>query len=541
MKTFFSLIGLMALLTWVAGCKEPIIDEGILPFTAPGLPDADGGTWRTIVLKSAADIGVPQPAAATSDTYQRELSEVKNGLLSATPEQNTAVNYWAAGGILRWNQIARQLVAKYNTPPGYDNTTGQVIASDAANPLAGQPYAARVYALLSVAQYDALVVAWRAKYQYNRPALERQGILTRVPVLDVPSYPSEDAAIAEASCQTLTYFFPNEVAWLKARAAEHKQSRIWAGANVPSDVRAGEELASAVAATVLNRARNDRFSLSADPANTWKARLAAAPYDLKWQSVELPARAPVLPLAGGVKTWFDSTTVFRAAPGAPPATTSAEFQNALKEVREIASSRTRDQWRIASYWDNGTNTYSLSGLWNFLTEDLIRQNSQNELRAARTYALLNRAMQDATTVAWYTKYRYFTPRPPQLDATIKTVTVIPNTPAYVADQAAVSAAAAAVLAYLFPDEATSLTARATEAALSGLYGGTQIRVDTEAGTKLGTAIGQTAVAGSKSRWGKVARNRLATDTVSYGPAWQTLHDLCCYKGLTISKLVSSAI
>ncbi|GAB2527883.1 hypothetical protein GCM10027085_17730 [Spirosoma aerophilum] len=486
------------MLVWITACKEPIIDEGIFPTLTPTSTDPDGGSWRTIVLKSTADVSVPQPTAITSAAYQSELTDVKNGVLSSTPEQNTAVNFWAAGGVLRWNQIARQLVAKYNNPPGYDNLTGQVNTSATANPFAGPPFAARVYALLSVAQYDALVVAWRAKYQYNRPSLEQQGVIARVPILDVPSYPSEDAAIAEASCQTLAYFFPNEVAWLKARAAEHKQSRIWAGANVPSDVKAGEELAAVVTATVLNRARTDRFSTAIDQTNTWQTKLVAAPYDVKWTSLELPARGPVLPLAGKVKTWFDSTAVAQAMPTAPPATTSGEYQTALAEVRTLANTRTRDQSRIASYWDNGTNTFSLSGLWNFLAEDLIRQNGQNELRSARTYALLNRALQDATTAAWQTKYTYFTPRPSQLDATIKTATLIPNTPGYLSDQAAVSAAAAAVLGYLFPDETTNLTAQATEAALSGVYSGTQLRFDAEAGTKLGTAIGQMAVAGAKA-------------------------------------------
>ncbi|GAB3784330.1 hypothetical protein GCM10028818_43790 [Spirosoma horti] len=498
MKTLFSSILLSTLLIWAGGCKEPTIDEGILPFTAPGSPDADGGNWRTIVLKSVADVTVPQPTAITSDAYQKELSDIKNGLLSANPEQNTAVNYWAAGGVLRWNQIARQLVAKYNTPPGYDNATGQVVTSDAANPYAGSPYAARVYALLSVAQYDALVVAWRAKYQYNRPSLESQGVITRIPVVDVPSYPSEDAAIAEASCQVLAYLFPSEVPFLKAKAAEHKQSRVWAGTNVPSDVKAGEELAAAIAAKVIDRAKTDRFSLSIDATNSWQAKRASAPYDQKWRSLELPARSPVLPLAGTVKTWFDSTAIFRAIPAAPPATSSADIQKALSEVRDMAATRTRDQWRIANYWDNGTNTYSQSGQWNFLAEDLIRQNSQNELRTARTYALMNRAMQDATTAAWSIKYTYFTPRPSQVDAGIKTATVIPNTPGYVSDQAAVAAAATTVLAYLFPDESTDLTAKATESAMAELYGGTSFRFDTEAGSKLGTFIGQTAVAGAKA-------------------------------------------
>ena len=497
MKTFFSYFVLSLLLLWAAGCTEPKIDEGILPFVVPTSTDADGGSWRTIMLKSAADIAVPQPSAVTSDAYQTELTAVKNGLLSSTPEQNEAVNYWAVGGVLRWNQIARQLVAKYNRPAGYDYVTGQVTPAEAANPYAGQPYAARVYALLSVAQYDALVVAWRAKYQYNRPSLERQGVIARVPVLDVPSYPSEDAAIAEASCQMLAHLFPEETAWLKAKASEHKQSRIWAGAAVPTDIKAGEAIAMTLMPKLTDRAKTDRFIGSNDPANTWQTALAKAPYDIKWKSLELPERAPILPLAGRVKTWFDSTAIFRATPLAPPATTSDALKKSLSEVREIADSRTREQWRVANYWENGPNTYGLAGLWNFLSEDLIRQSGQNELRTARTYALLNRAMQDGTTASWRSQYAYFVPRPSQLDPAIKTATPIPNSPAYVSAHATVSSAAAVVLTYLFPDEATRLNAQATEAGLSGVYGGTQFRFAAEAGAEWGTQIGQLAVSGAK--------------------------------------------
>ncbi len=498
MKTFYSTIILAALCLWLSACKEPNIDEGILPFAVPTTVDADGGNWRTVVLKSTADITVPQPAATTSDTYQKELSDLKNGLLATTPEQNTAVNYWAVGGVLRWNQIARQLVAKYNNLPGYDPATGQVISADIANPNAGAPYAARIYALLSVAQYDALVVAWRAKYQYNRSSLEGQGVLSRVPVLNVPSYPSEDAAIAEASCQVLAFLFPNETAWLKAKAAEHKQSRIWAGANVNSDLKAGEDLAAGVAAKVIDRAKTDKFNGTNDPANVWTGLLANARYDQKWQSLGIPARSPVLPLAGLVKTWFDSTAIFRSSPAAPPATTSSEFQKALSEVRDIASARTRDQWRIANYWDNGANTYSLSGQWNFLAEDLIRQAGQNELRTARSYALLNRAMQDATTASWRIMYTYFVPRPSQIDPAIKTAVTIPNMPGYVSPHATVSTAAGAALAYLFPANANTLNAQAAESGLSGLYGGTHYRFDIDEGAKMGNLIGQLAVTEAKA-------------------------------------------
>ena len=499
MKTIFSIIFLSGLLLGVVACKEPTIDEGILPFVLPATVDADGGGWRTIVLKSATDIAVPQPTAITSDAYQQELTSVKNGLLGLNPDQNTAVTYWADGGVRRWNQIARQLVAKYNLLPNYlTPTTGQLSSTDPANPMASPSFAARVYALLSVAQYDALVVAWRAKYQYNRPSLERQGVIARVPVLDVPSYPSEDAAIAEASYQLLAYLFPNDAAWLKAKASEHKQSRVWAGACVASDLKAGEDLAAVVAATIINRAKNDRFNSATDPGNTWQAARAKAAYDVKWTSLENPVLAPMLPLGGRISTWYDSTAISRAAPGAPPATTSAAFQQALSEVRDLASARTREQWRIATYWDNGIATYGLAGQWNFIAEGLIRDAGQNELRSARTYALMNRVVQDGSTAAWSTIYTYFVPRPSQIDPAIKTATSIPNYPGYVSDHATISSAAATVLSYVFPDQATQLNAQGTEAGLSRLYSGVHYRFDVEAGATWGNRIGQFAVDDAKT-------------------------------------------
>ncbi len=478
----------------LTGCKENTISEGVLPYFEPSTTDPDGGTWRTVLLSSVSTITVPAPTAITSDAYQAELTSVKNGILTSTPDQNTAVNYWGQGGVVRWNQIARQLVAKYNTAPVYNDATGQYLTVDPNAPVASLPFATRLYALLSAAQYDALVVAWRAKYQYNRPSLNRQNIVTRVPVADVPSYPSEGAAIAEASAQILTYFFPNEISYIAAKANEHKQSQLWAGINVASDVRAGEALAAAVAAVALNRARTDRFSNSTD---SWAAMKAKAPYDVTWESLEIPSRLPVVPLAGRVKTWFDSTTVARLAPAAPPLTNTTAFQTALAEVRATADSRTRDQWATADYWNDGLATYTVAGHWNLIAEQLIQEDRQNELRSARTYALLNRALHDVTTTGWQAKYTYFVPRPAQLDAKIKSSVLMPNNPAYVSDHAATSAAANTILTYLFPAETIWLKKQSDDAIISTLYAGTQYRFSIDAGVQLGTGIGTLA-----TNWGK---------------------------------------
>lgn len=484
MNNLFSILSFTVLFLWVASCKEPMIDEGVLPFSEPATTDPNGGNWRTIILKSTADISVSQPNAVTSDAYKSEFAQVKNSLATLEPEKIAAINYWAVGGVKRWNQIARQLVAKYNT----ESSNPQ----DVANSSASAPFAARLYAALSAAQYDGLVVAWKAKYQYNRPSMVDQGVSTRLPVANVPSYPSEDAVVAETSCQILAYFFPNESAWLKTKAAEHKQSRIWNGANVPSDVKAGEDLGAAVMAKVIDYLKTDNFSSAADPGNTWQALLAQSPYDVKWTSLQIPARTPLLPLAGKVKTWFTVTTAGNLV-GQPPVTTSTEFQNDLGEVKQIANARTREQSSIAAKWDDGAGTYTSPGHWNLIAEEFVHQYRQNELRAARTYALMNRALQDAGTLCWSVKYTYFVPRPSQIDPTIKTATLIPNTPSYVSEQATFASAATSVLGAIFPDEATSLNAMASEATLSGLYAGTQFRFANENGAKLGTAVGKAAV------------------------------------------------
>ncbi len=128
----------------------------------------------------------------------------------------------------------------------------------------------------------------------------------------------------------------------------------------------------------------------------------------------------------------------------------------------------------------------------------IRHDRQNELRAARTYALMNRAIQDGGTACWFTKYKYFTPRPSQIDPTIKTATGIPNFPGYTSGHATFSAAAATVLSYLFPAEAAQLKAQADEAAMSRLYGGIHHRFDNEEGANCGTVVGKVAIDWAKT-------------------------------------------
>jgi membrane-associated phospholipid phosphatase len=480
----------------LTGCKEQEVTEPSFAALNASEKDLTGGTWKQVIVSNPTDIMLPAPEAANSAAYQQELQALKSTLGQRTDEQTAAVRYWASGGVLRWNEIARKLVMKYNVAPEA-NADGTFPAFDPTNPFTNPPFASRVYALMSVAQYDALVSAWHYKYEYGRMAPKKTdaSLVTLVPDTDLPSYPSEDAVVAAASLSVLKFLFPRDSVYLKSLAEQHVNSRLWAGANVTSDLAAGEAVGKTVAAKVIAYAKTDKMGAARDANNTYVDPQYTSP---SWKSLEVPSRSPMLPLFGKVTTWFDRVALSATLPGPPPKIGTAEFGKALEEVRKISDNRTREQWRIADFWADGAGTATPPGHWNQIAVDLIRKNNLNELRSARVLALLNRAVMDAGICCWDTKYQYYIPRPSQVDPQIKTSTGLPNFPSYTSGHATFSGSAAVVLGYLFPTEANVLNAWAEEAAVSRLYGGIHYRFDNDAGLACGKGVGQVAVNWAKA-------------------------------------------
>ena len=95
------------------------------------------------------------------------------------------------------------------------------------------------------------------------------------------------------------------------------------------------------------------------------------------------------------------------------------------------------------------------------------------------------AIYDATIAAWESKYFYNRPRPSEADATLPTALPTPRSPSYPSEHAAAAGAAATVLSYFFPDEASSFQAMAEEAAQSRVLAGVQFPSDSSAGLELG--------------------------------------------------------
>jgi hypothetical protein len=294
----------------------------------------------------------------------------------------------------------------------------------------------------------------------------------------------------------LKLLFPTELAFIQQKADEHMLARIMSGANVRSEIEAGQTLGRLVAAKFTARARADRAGQAGGNPALWKALedSTMAKGEACWFSQESPKRPPMLPLFNKVKPFlFDSLTVIALRPPPPPSTGSDKFKEETKEVRYYSEHPTRERIRIIHFWADGAGTYAPPGHWDAIASDEFIKENYSEVRWARNFALLNMSMMDAGIICWDAKYTYFNPRPSQSDPSIKTLTGLPNFPSYVSGHSTFSGAAATVLSHLLPDRGTIFNDMATEASNSRLYGAIHYRSDCEMGLVAGKAVGQYAV------------------------------------------------
>lgn len=491
---------LLAVAVAASACDTSVSSTEALPPLAPSAQDPGAGAWRLQVLNSPLDVTVGPPAAATSAAYVAELDAIKASQASLTDAQRERIEYWSGGGVLRWNQILRELVARYNLPPA-PRPNGTYPAPDADNPFgdpafpfSNPPYAARAYSYVTVAQFEALKVAWHYKYQYNRaaPSTIDRGVQALMPASGVPAYPSEDAVLSAVSTEVMRLLFPAAVEEITRRAAEQREAALLSGRASASDIAAGLALGRAVAAAFTTRAANDGMRSAVGTRPQWDAFAAAATArgEVPWQSLDTPARPPMLPFFGQVRGWaMTPADVVAERPAPPPSTSSAQMKSELAEVKSYSDHATREQIAIAHKWSDGAGTYTPPGHWNDIAAEHIRDARWSEVRTARAFALLNMALQDAAVACWDAKYFYFSPRPTNLDPTSKTHIGLPNFPAYTSGHSTFSGAAAEVLTYLFPSRRAEYEAAAEEASISRLYGGIHFRSDIQVGKEHGQRIG----------------------------------------------------
>ncbi len=424
-----------------------------------------GGNWKPLVLSSSDAIRSLPPPSQGSSAYNQDLNELKALQENRTTAVNESIAYWNNGSVIRWNEIARGLVMQNST---------------------SAPMASRAYALVSIAQYDALVSAWNNKYTYNRlgPFALDPSVHPAVQTSTDPAYPSDHAAVAAASSAVLSYLYPKQAVWLAKTAAADEQSRLDAGVNFRSDIEAGNDIGLTAARDVIKIAKNDGSNVP------WNGTAPTGPD--KWASTASPPQPPLLPNWGNVKPWLMNSSQ-AILPSPPPTYGSAQSDAALKEVKAIANNRSPEQLRIAQFWNDGSGSATPPGHWNVIACGLIQNYSLSELRAARTLALMNMASEDAGICCWKCKYIYWYPRPVQADRTINTAFATPNFPSYTSGHSDFSAASAGVLGYVFPKERHQLYASMQQASLSRLYAGIHYRFDCDNGVKVGSEVAKIAI------------------------------------------------
>ena len=429
--------------------------------TSDNSPSSNIARWKPIVSAQASPVA--SPPFAGSGAEQSEIARLLALQSARTAPQTAIFNKWNNRAASQWNLIARDLVISNNTAP---------------------PPSARIYAALSVAQYDATIAAARAQtIARATPAQTDSRIQPMATQND--GYPSRTAALCRASASVLKTLYPNNKTQIESAEAECAQSRLIGGVSFPSDLEAGAQIGDEIAAKVLARLATD----GADKAAQTLPQPSGPQY---WKGT-----GGLLPSWKFVKPWLTSDiTQFRAE--APPAFDSPQFQTDLAEVRQISDNRTAQQGQIAEFWADAAQTFTPPGHWNLFAERIIASHKLSDAQAARVYALLNITQQDAGIACWDSKYTYWIIRPSQADPQITTPIGLPNFPSYTSGHSTFSGAASRILGALFPDEKSVVDALAQEASVSRIYGGIHYRFDATEGLKAGRAIADLAVARSQS-------------------------------------------
>jgi membrane-associated phospholipid phosphatase len=196
------------------------------------------GSWHPWVLDSAGEYRPPAPPAFGSADANTQYAAVKN--LQRTNATNHLAWFWQPGFFQPWLQQDEIEIFQNHLD---------------SNP----PRAARVYALQTIAQHDATLACWDAKYTYLelRPPQADPAITPLFALPQHPGYPSGHACASGASGTVLGYIFPDDSSALATMASDAGTSTFDAAIHTQLDVSAGLALGQQVGNNVIEWAQAD--------------------------------------------------------------------------------------------------------------------------------------------------------------------------------------------------------------------------------------------------------------------------------------------
>jgi hypothetical protein len=284
--------------------------------------------------------------------------------LGGPPSQAQASNNSSAV-VRNWNQLALNAARTKN-------------ASDAQ--------AARLYAMVNVAIYDAV-----------NGIASREGSMDRdhalVPPDGAPAQGDTIAAAAGAAHAVLIGLYPDLAAQFDAQLASDL-----AGLRDSGPVSAGREWGEHVGAEVLAARANDGSS----PDESQPPGVGPGQFRAAWSGTQFRHLSPF-----GIA---DSSVY--VSPG-PPALTSLEYAAALAEVKLLGNAAIPDVAKLATfqYWNLGAGTSQPPGAWIQIALTVTNDRPLPLPEMARLFALLTMAMADTVAPTYQTKFLFHAWRP----------------------------------------------------------------------------------------------------------------------------------
>ncbi|WP_051864374.1 phosphatase PAP2 family protein [Streptosporangium roseum] len=382
----------------------------------------------------------------------------------------------------------------------WNRTLLNVVRTPHAQPATIHP--TRNFAIMSAAVYDAVNAISRAHPLYGTS-------------FTAPRDASRPAAAAAAAHDTLTALYPAHKASLD-RQLSSDLAGIPDGRAKQEGIKVGAQAARAIIALRAH----DGADATPPPYTT-----TGKPGD--YRSTPPAFKAPEFTQWGKV-TPFLLRTGHQFRPAAPPPLSSSAYATAINEVKNIgaarSTTRTAEQTTLAKLWSAPAQNY-----WYDVAQQVALARHSDLDQSADLFALLNLTVADATIGIYDAKYTYRFWRPitairlaagnPQVkrDPAWTPLVTTPPDPSYPGMHSDISTAAATVLAGFYGDRNTftltspatagsprpytkpytSLSATATEAGLSRIWGGVHTRLDHKSGNELGAAIARYALGQSK--------------------------------------------
>jgi membrane-associated phospholipid phosphatase len=403
--------------------------------------------WKPIVLTSVDAFNIaPPPRNQITIQEQKEIIDVQKNIDSATLRD---IHYWNAGPpAYRWQRIADET---------WDST---------------QYWARNAY--MHAAIYDATLAAWNLKYKHNRvrPFDDNKSIKALVQTALTPSFPCEHSVTAGAAATVLGYLYPSKKDSFLLLAKTAAATRIAAGVQYPSDVKAGFDLGVFVGQQVIERAKADGYD---------KAWAGTVPKGREYYTGK-PLRKDL----ASMKPWVLKTPGDFRPPPPPPFEADMEIvKNFKADPRAMARAF---RWEFSWPWGD------------VVDQKILEYNlTLDAPRAAFVYAVVSISDYENQLAHWDGKYTYFRARPDQYDSTYKALFPTPASPSYPAGHGTMAYTRAIVLSHLFPYDKDQFFAMAKEANESRFEAGVHYKSDNEAGEILGRKVGEEIVKWAKRK------------------------------------------